>query len=297
MNIFNITKASSRSLLLFLLVALAGSLSGAETAKADDVDYIISMSKACRQIRREVFDIVKAAVEQTSKYGSAEEVSSAILQKNRPKLQELANRYIQETPYLDVVAFFDGNGDFLAMNTVDHEGRGIPEAALQKITRKSFSGVPVISECLKNKTISTIVDFQRQCDFTPALFGSSGLSVAISSEVTGKAGGPKTGVVSTRLNFQRIIKVLNENERGHPELKVYLINEHGDYYDEEINRDVTQAPLSPESLRKYLDKFEGAPGIQNIFSDEAAFHLQIMKLNFDTKLRQKNLFLLVFSKK
>ena len=105
MNLFNITKASSRSLLLFLLMAWVVSLPGAETARADDVDYIISMSKACRQIRREVFDIVKAAVEQTSKYGSAEEVSSAILKKNRSKLQEIANRYIQETPYLDVVAF------------------------------------------------------------------------------------------------------------------------------------------------------------------------------------------------
>ncbi len=167
---------------------------------------------------------------------------------DRKGAEAFANELLRGSLELDIVAIFDAQGLLLAVNTLDHEGKPVPASGLNDIYGADFSQRGVVQGCLRETSDASRIEFQTKCDFTPAFFGSSGLSVAFSAPVADKAVGSRAGVVSTRLNFKRMTELMRENAFVRAGNSVYMVTDSGGFFDEDINSGRTPAPLSTDQV-------------------------------------------------
>jgi len=175
---------------------------------------------------------------------------------DRAMAEAYANDLLARSLELDIVAIFDKEGKLLAVNTEDHDRKPIDRSRIEVLYKNDFSHRDVIQSCLTDTSDKARMEFQTKCDFTPPIFGSSGLSVAFSAPIRDAKSLERLGVVSTRLNFKRITELAQDNSFVRAGNSVYMISDTGKFFDEDINSGKVAAPLDEQETHAALGHFE-----------------------------------------
>ncbi|HYF15745.1 MAG TPA: ATP-binding protein [Phycisphaerales bacterium] len=227
-------------------------------ASGDRGGPIAHMRDVASEVSADVRDLASRGLAKTNALALDPRVRAVIARGDRSEAERLANDLLAQSLELDIVAIFDASGSLLALNTVGHGGVPIPREKLDVLYNADFSARGVVQGCLRDRTVETQMEFQTACDFTPPIFGSSGLSVAFSAPVPGAGEGERAGVVSTRLNFRRVTELLRENSFVRAGNGVYLVSDTGGFFDEEINAGIEPAPLSRDQVLATVGHGDGA---------------------------------------
>jgi hypothetical protein len=249
------------------------------------------LSSQALVLRNEIRQTAQLALEQTTSLSRAPRLVRAINEGGSEELQRIANEAVSGSSALDVVALFDRQGGILAMNTIDHQGVPIAEERISRIMRRDLSKREVVASCLTNKSDDPVVEFQTHCDFTPALFDSTGLSAAFSTPIL-DPDGKKIGVVSSRLNFNRILKLVGQNNFKYAGSDFELVNDQGEYFSEEINAGKLAPPLAREIVEMLLAD-PGYPSEPPSFDRQGDLYVALMPLGMERTIRGGELHILM----
>ncbi len=201
-------------------------------------------------LKESVTQSIKPAMLRTQFLASDSKIIQELKKQNITELTRLANNAIQHSTEIDVVAFFDKKGKILTLNNENQFGQKYPEKSIDSLLNRRFDHRPIINSCLTNDYQESVLEFQTQCDFTPALFNSSGLSVAYSVPVY--SNGEKVGLISSRMNFNRISNLIIDGKFIQQGNQIHLISDHGSYFSENINSGNNGAPIPQEKLANMI---------------------------------------------
>jgi PAS domain S-box-containing protein len=199
-----------------------------------------------RSMAGDVERLVTPAISRGRKLAASPDVIASLRAADHRRLMDLCNDAILDATEIDAVAIFNGEGELLAINSVRDDGARIPQEAIDRLLGRDFTHCDIISKCLSKRAQGELLEFQTTCDITPALFGSSGLSVAHSIPIC-DSDGTQLGVLSTRLRFERLSKILSTHQFADDHHSVHFISDSGQYFDEQLNRGATP-PLDAETL-------------------------------------------------
>lgn len=283
-----------RTLVLAMVMALVAGLptlhAAVPQADRNSSAAVLYMQDVALATKAAIRRHVEQSLRKTQLLAMHPQLVEALKQSNAEALVAFANEAIRYSLELDVVALFDASGTLLAMNTVDGRGTPIAPERIARVMQQRFEDRPIISHCLVNQAQDPIMEFQTHCDFTPALFDSSGLSVAFSMPVVDTATGMRLGVVSTRLNFQRMTELATPAHVAAVGNKVWLVSDAGEYFSEEINAGRQPPPIEPSFLNAVV---EGAGGNEQIFVSQASHYLMVSGLRLPYTLEGGGLHVVV----
>ena len=203
-------------------------------------------------LQRDIERVVRPAVDRTQKLSVSAECISALKNGNRDCQTQLLNRDIIQATEVDALALFDRKGDILALNTVYADGRPIDASRIERVLGADFSAREIVQRCARNDSNEDVLEFQTHCDITPALFGSVGLSVAYSVPVVDPTTKTKLGVLSARLNFERLTSLVRERTIDGNRGSIQFATDAGGYFSEEINSGRIPPPIPTDDLRRML---------------------------------------------
>ena len=207
-----------------------------------------SLDDIGRALLADIARVVKPAMERTQKLANDPAVRAALLSGNQQQLTEVCNEAIADSTEVDAVALFDRSGKILAINTNYTSGQPIEPQRVNRILRMNFDNRAIINQCVHNSGKDRVLEFQTACDITPALFDSTGLSIAYSALVRDPATGEKIGVVSSRLRFERLSDLIKSREVGGRANSIEFVTDQGDYFSEQINAGHAAPPIPPRVL-------------------------------------------------
>ena len=245
------------------------------------------------EIKSSIISTTVQGLHETRRLAHLDELKKAFESNNPASLQQLANQYIKNSGQLDVIALFNKEGEIEVINNVDKSGEAIPKERLLRVMGASFKGREIISGCLINKNKKAMVEFQTHCDFTPALFDSSGLSVAFSVPVTQGSNQSRIGLISTRLNFKRILDVLNRKNRRFREEDLFLVSDQGKYFSEEINSGKKSPPMPEKEIQDLIRPVASSRQGQDILLRRGDYYINIFSLGIQETMENGNLYVLV----
>lgn len=241
-----------------------------------------TMFQAGNLLVADIERVLRPAMAETRSLAMSAAVIDALLSNQPIAAQEICNSQILGNKYVDAIALFDRAGEIVAINNVYASGQPIASDRIKKVLQADFTKRQVITSCLQNRSQKEALEFQTKCDITPAFFDSSGLSVAFSVPVFNHTSNDRLGVVSTRLNFQRISDLLQQAEIASGEGSAYLVSEAGNLFDEEVNRGVASGPLAPELLRTTIQPLTASGGMHTIIEREQQYFAIFRLDRFET---------------
>lgn len=174
---------------------------------------------------------------------------------DRAGITNFASQTVLASDLVDVVAVFNAEGELLALNDVDWRGQKFPVETTQELLDLSFDEREIITGCVRNTADHEVLEFQTTCDFTPRLFGSSGLSIALTTPIN-DAAGERIGAISTRLRFERLLERLHLDGFEEDGNKIWLVSDHGAYFNEDINRGTLAKPIASLELGEMIQAFD-----------------------------------------
>ncbi|MBX3390605.1 MAG: PAS domain S-box protein [Phycisphaeraceae bacterium] len=236
---------------LAIAVAAASSLLWG-SANGENCGPLAHMKDLSSELVGKIRAVGENGLRKTIALSNSPRLPEVIRRHDRAAAEALANELLANSLELDIVAIFDAEGRLLGVNSEDHEHRPIERSRLEALYQGDFSKRDVIQRCLSDKSRESRMEFQTHCDFTPPIFGSSGLSVAYSAPVNESGSSAHLGVVSTRLNFQRIADLAQENSFVRAGNSVFLVSDAGELFDEETNSGRRPAPLSQSEAQAAL---------------------------------------------
>ena len=198
-----------------------------------------------QSFRDDIARVVRPAIDRTRMLAVDPEVVAALGAGDAARQTAACNRAIRQSTEIDAVATFDADGRIRAINTVYADGLPIAPERIARILGMNFAGRDIVQRCANNGASQQALEFQTTCDITPALFDSTGLSVAYSMPVLDPATGRKLGVVSTRLRFERLTSLVRS---GMP-VGVEFVTDRGTYFSESINAGTKAPPVTPSVLQ------------------------------------------------
>ncbi len=194
---------------------------------------------------------VVPAMQRTDLFAKDPQIIHALRENDGAGVQKLLNRAIQQSTEIDAIAGFDSHGQFIAINSVYADGKTVDPLRLARLRQLKFDR-EIIQGCVRNTSDTPLLEFQLQCDITPALFDSSGLSVAYSKPVM-DSDGKKVGVVSSRMRFERLNRILESSDFAKRAGNgLFFVADSGRVFDESMNSNKTAPPLVPEQLNSLL---------------------------------------------
>ncbi len=217
-----------------------------DTAAGDILDELAQVTLA--NIER----VVQPAIDRTRKLSRHTPVAEALQRKDRDALTRIANEAVQHATEIDVVAVFDAAGSIVAINDTFSDGQVIDAERVNTVMGQSFDGRDIVQSCLNNSAATDVLEFQTDCDITPAYFDSTGLSVAYSVPIWAAESSNPIGVISTRLRFERLINLLGDGELAGGSGRLYFVSDAGVFFDERINGGELDAPLPKDQLMHLL---------------------------------------------
>jgi len=226
-----------------------------------------------RDIRR----VVEPAVERTRKLAVSPEMIDALRSDDAARLTDVCNAAITGATEIDALAAFDRDGRIRALNTIYADGTRIEPGRVQRVLDRSFADREIIQSCARNGTLHAALEFQTGCDITPALFDSTGLSVAYSIPVFDPAGGERLGVLSTRLRFERLSTLIAARKIGKEAGAIQFVTDQGGYFSERINSGAAPPPVPPAVLARVVAPLVTGSSDQVMVRHGAA-HLMLFRL-------------------
>jgi signal transduction histidine kinase len=282
--------------LLGIFAAVAGAWLGLTVPRVDSPNASAAMYTLLdtgSALEEEIGRIVRPAIQRTEILARDPALIQALASGDPAAQTALLNSKITTATEIDAIALFNSAGRITAINTCYANGQPIPSARVHRILGEDFSQLPIIQSCLRNSTTAPTLEFQTHCNITPALFDSTGLSVAYSVPVINPQNGAKLGVISSRLRFERLSSLIENRAIAGGSARAYFITDAGDYFSEAINSGREQPPVPVAELRdiappvlrdgavqavihrgdKYLALFS-LPGFQTI--DGGGIHILIV---------------------
>ncbi|MFN9417431.1 MAG: PAS domain S-box protein [Pirellula sp.] len=195
-----------------------------------------------RSLAEDVQRVTRPAILRGRLASTSPELIDAISRLDVPLMTDICNRMIKNSTEIDAIALFDARGKIVAVNSEFSDGTAIPVERVERVLDADFSNRQIIARCLNNEAKKEILEFQTNCDITPAFFDSSGLSVAHSIPVfDGK--NVQIGLVSTRLRFERISSLIANRQIANGLGAAHFVTDAGAFFDEHLNRgDVPPIP-------------------------------------------------------
>ncbi|MGH7244083.1 MAG: two-component system sensor histidine kinase NtrB [Phycisphaerales bacterium] len=242
------------------LIALAAVAAGSFLWRADDSGPLAHMRDLGTELTDKVRALADNGLRKTVSLADDPRLPEIVARHDRAAAEEFANDLLARSLELDIVAIFDKEGKLLAVNTKDHDRKPIERSRVEVLYSNDFSHRNVIQSCLTDTSDKARMEFQTKCDFTPPIFGSSGLSVAFSAPIPDPQSSRRLGVVSTRLNFQRVTNLAQENSFVRSGNSVFMISDDGHFFDEDINAGRVTPPLDEQEIHAALGhRDEGRP--------------------------------------
>lgn len=199
-----------------------------------------------RSLRSDIARVVEPAMVRTRKIASDPSVIESV--RSGTKVEQVCNEQIASATEIDAVALFDRQGHILGINSIYSSGAPIDRNRVDRIMKAHFDNRQIIHGCVDNNTDEAILEFQTTCDITPALFDSSGLSIAYSVPIFDLKTGEKLGVASTRLKFERLTALISSRKVGERSDAIQFVTDQGTYFSEEINSNKAPQPVPSEFL-------------------------------------------------
>ncbi|MCX5688783.1 MAG: PAS domain S-box protein [Planctomycetota bacterium] len=190
-------------------------------------------------------------------------VIEAIASGQPDQLQRVCNQLIASNAGFDAVVLFDASGRFVGINSVYADGRDIPSERIARIAGMDFTQREIIAGCVRNESLSEVLEFQTSCDITPALFDSSGLSVARSVPVLNRSG-VRIGVLSTRLRFERFSQLLSGERIAGGEGTAWFVSDQGMIFDEDVNAGRRPPPIAASQLKSVVSPFTASATMHTV---------------------------------
>jgi|GEM_PF-5657709 len=219
-----------------------------EAGESESMRYVQQIGL---QVRQQISSKVMPAIIRTDKLSESPQMISGLKSADKSKLTSLANKAITDATEIDVIALFDAEGKIVAINTMTTDNLPFEAEKVDQILGLSFGERDIITSCLTNNIEESSLEFQTQCDFTPILFNSSGLSVAYSTPVIDNTG-INVGVVSTRIRFERLTEIISEGNFADIGCGVFFVSDKGEYFSEEINSNRLQPPIPEVKLARLM---------------------------------------------
>lgn len=200
------------------------------------------------QLARNIERTVGPAMERTRLLAANPKIIQATQQDDIETLRALCNAAIQDATEIDAIALFNAEGEIRAINTIYADGSTIAPFRIAQVMDRDYTQTAVVRQCVKNDSREEALEFQTTCDITPALFDSSGLSVAHSAPFFDPETHQQAGVVSIRIRFDRIAALAKEHPIAGGRGNLYFVTDDGNYFDEAINAGIEAAPFPPNEL-------------------------------------------------
>lgn len=233
--------------LLVLILGVSAAFVGAEHGP-DPVPTKVLMKESGIGLASLVKRVTEPAIARGQHLAATDGLRAGLRAGSREELIDWCNRQIRSATEIDSIAVFDREGEILAINTVFADGTEIAPERIEGVLSRDFSDRPIVMRCVTNNAAEEVLEYQRNCDITPALFDSSGLSVAHSLPVH-DTNGDRLGVISTRMNFDRISSLICDTKLLGGAGQLWFVSDDGGFFDEKINSGA-QPPLSAEHLEK-----------------------------------------------
>jgi len=222
-------------------------------AEAEDDALALSvLARSGRDLINDVMLLVEPAMLRTRLLSRNPELIGALAAGDAAAMSRLLNEAIVDSTEIDAAAVFNIRGEIAAVNTVYADGGRIDPERIDRIMSLSFSDREIVQRCVRNSSNDEALEFQTTCDITPALFDSSGLSVAYSVPIHDPLSGRRIGVISSRMRFDRLARLLNDRLVGGASGAAFFVGDKGDYFSEEINRGESEPPIPTEALARFV---------------------------------------------
>ncbi len=217
-----------------------------------DSSAMAALMDTGRDLRADVGRVLAPALDRTRRVAADPAVLAALRDADPDAATAACNRAILASTEIDAVTLFDHAGQLVAINTVYASGRPIAADRLGRIPRRNLGCGDQIDAALRCPGPLAawgggLLQFQTKCDITPALFDSSGLSVAYSVPVVDPSTGRAVGVVSSRLRFDRLLDLTRGRSVGGGGTAA-LVTDQGRYFSEDVNAGRARAPVGPAVL-------------------------------------------------
>jgi PAS domain S-box-containing protein len=212
-----------------------------------------------RALEAEITSAVRPAIERTEILARSPDLIQSLSSGNAAAQTAYLNARITTATEIDAIALFDSTGGITAINTTYADGRPIPKERIDRVLGANYSQRKVIQNCLRNNSSTRALEFQTHCDITPALFDSTGLSVAYSVPVIDPLGGAKLGVISSRLRFERLTAFIDDRAIAGGAARAYFVTDAGAYFSEAINSGREHPPVPANELREIVRSGPGEP--------------------------------------
>ena len=200
-------------------------------------------------------ELVGALRTRTRRTAQQDELTGLIRSGDYAGMTRFASETVLASDLVDVVAIFDAEGVLLAFNDVDWLGQPFSQEDTQALLALGFDDRDIVASCVNSNVDHEVLEFQTNCDFTPRLFGSSGLSIALTVPVN-DASGVRVGAVSTRLRFERLTERLHLDVFKEDGNRIWIVSDHGEYFDEAVNRGELEPPIPSEELNGMVQSFD-----------------------------------------
>ena len=219
-----------------------------QTATQSMLDHIADKNLAVLK------QAIQPAIERTHIIENSGELHQSLKSNKKYKLTEIMNKTVKNATEIDIVAVFNGQGKIQAINTIYHDQSPVPQDKIDKIMKVPFEKkARFIKECLNNENKNPALEFQTTCKLTSTYYDATGIAVAYSLPVIDKITNERIGVISTRMRFERIVKLLGNQKIALGKGQIYFITDNGGYFDEKINNKSQQPPIAQKKLAQIMD--------------------------------------------
>lgn len=220
---------------------------GQDPARSREVATLLDIG---RSLRQDVRRVVQPAIDRVQKIASDPEIIARL--RDGGPVDDLCNDAIRASTEIDAVVLFNRAGHAIGLNTIYASGEPIPQERIDRILRADYSARDIIRQCIDNDASEPVLEFQTTCDITPALFDSSGLSVAYSAPVMDPDSGERVGVISARLRFERLSELIEHRAIANVHRGVEFVTDEGGYFSESINTGRSDPPVPASALKELV---------------------------------------------
>lgn len=212
----------------------------------------------------EIAATVRPAIRRTEILAAGPQVIAALTAGDPVAETALLNSNITTATEVDAIALFDAAGRISAINTCYANGQPIAKERVARVMGADFSQRKIIQGCLRNNSQASILEFQTHCDITPAFFDSTGLSVAYSVPVIDPRNGARLGVVSSRLRFERLTRLIKDRAIAGGSVSANFVTDAGGYFSEAINSGREKPPVPVAELRQIIGPLVGDATLRQV---------------------------------
>lgn len=209
-------------------------------------------------LESEIAATVRPAMQRTENLAKDPRLFPLLTSRDSAGQNEWLNQSVTAGTEVDALALFDSAGTITSINTRYANGQAIEPSRIRRILDADFGNREIIQKCLRNGADTSVLEFQTKCDITPALFDSTGLSVAYSVPIFDPTTKARLGVLSARLRFDRLSEFIQGRVVAGGAAQVFFVTDDGAYFSETINAGSAPPPIPVPELREIVRPLIGA---------------------------------------